>query len=130
MIPSVVNKIHNAKVNQHKTVKVWGDGTQKREFMYIKDLVEFIYFSIKNFERLPNIINVGVGYDFTIKEYYEMISRIVGYKGKFEYEISKPQGMKRKLVDISKLNDFGWTHKYSIEEGLIDTYKFFKTNYE
>ncbi len=130
MIPSVVNKIHNAKVKEHKTVKVWGDGTSKREFMYIKDLVEFIYFSIKNFERLPNIINVGVGYDYTIKEYYQMISRIIGYDGKFEYDISKPQGMKRKLVDISKLNDLGWTHKYSIEEGLMDTYKFFKTNYE
>ena len=130
MIPSVVNKIHNAKVKEHKTVKVWGDGTSKREFMYIKDLVEFIYFSIKNFEKLPNIINVGVGYDYTIKEYYQMISRIIGYDGKFEYDISKPQGMKRKLVDISKLNDLGWTHKYSIEEGLMDTYKFFKTNYE
>ncbi|MEL0008736.1 MAG: NAD-dependent epimerase/dehydratase family protein [Flammeovirgaceae bacterium] len=130
MIPSVVNKIHNAKVKEHKIVKVWGDGTSKREFMYIKDLVEFIYFSIKNFERLPNIINVGVGYDYTIKEYYQMISRIIGYDGKFEYDISKPQGMKRKLVDISKLNDLGWTHKYSIEEGLMDTYKFFKTNYE
>ena len=130
MIPSVVNKIHNAKVKEHKTVKVWGDGTSKREFMYIKDLGEFIYFSIKNFERLPNIINVGVGYDYTIKEYYQMISRIIGYDGKFEYDISKPQGMKRKLVDISKLNDLGWTHKYSIEEGLMDTYKFFKTNYE
>lgn len=130
MIPSVVNKIHNAKVKEHKTVKVWGDGTSKREFMYIKDLVDFIYFSIKNFERLPNIINVGVGYDYTIKEYYQMISRIIGYDGKFEYDISKPQGMKRKLVDISKLNDLGWTHKYSIEEGLMDTYKFFKTNYE
>ena len=130
MIPSVVNKSHNAKVKEHKTVKVWGDGTSKREFMYIKDLVEFIYFSIKNFEKLPNIINVGVGYDYTIKEYYQMISRIIGYDGKFEYDISKPQGMKRKLVDISKLNDLGWTHKYSIEEGLMDTYKFFKTNYE
>ena len=130
MIPSVINKIHNAKVKEHKTVKVWGDGTSKREFMYIKDLVEFIYFSIKNFERLPNIINVGVGYDYTIREYYQMISRIIGYDGKFEYDISKPQGMKRKLVDISKLNDFGWTYKYSTEQGLIETYKFFKTNYE
>ena len=98
--------------------------------MYIKDLVEFIYFSIINFERLPNIINVGVGYDYTIKEYYQMISRIIGYDGKFEYDISKPQGMKRKLVDISKLNDFGWTYKYSTEQGLMETYKFFKTNYE
>ncbi len=130
MIPSVVNKIHNAKVKGHKTVKIWGDGTSKREFMYIKDLVEFIYFSIINFERLPNIINVGVGYDYTIKEYYQMISRIIGYDGKFEYDISKPQGMKRKLVDISKLNDFGWTYKYSTEQGLMETYKFFKTNYE
>jgi GDP-L-fucose synthase len=130
MIPSVVNKIHNAKIKGHETVTVWGDGHSKREFMYINDLIDFIYFSIKNFERLPKIINVGLGYDYTIKEYYQIISKIIGYDGKFEFDTSKPQGMKRKLVDISKLNDLGWTHKYSIEQGLRDTYKFFKTNYE
>ena len=59
-----------------------------------------------------------------------MISKIIGYDGKFEFDNSKPQGMKRKLVDISKLNNLDWTHKYSIEQGLRDTYKFFKTNYE
>ena len=81
MIPSVVNKIHNAKVREHKTVKVWGDGTSKE--IHVHKTLEFIYFSIKNFEKLPNIINVGVGYDYTIKEYYQMISRIIGYDGKF-----------------------------------------------
>ena len=130
MIPSVVNKIHNAKIKEHKTVTIWGDGHSKREFMYINDLIDFIYFSIKNFERIPKVINVGVGYDYTIKEYYHMISKIIGYDGKFEFDNSKPQGMKRKLVDISKLNNLDWTHKYSIEQGLRDTYKFFKTNYE
>jgi len=130
MIPSVVNKIHNAKIKEHKTVTIWGDGHSKREFMYINDLIDFIYFSIKNFERIPKVINVGVGYDYTIKEYYHMISKIIGYDGKFEFDTSKPQGMKRKLVDISKLNNLDWTHKYSIEQGLRDTYKFFKTNYE
>ena len=130
MIPSVVNKIHNAKIKEHKTVTIWGDGHSKREFMYINDLIDFIYFSVKNFERIPKVINVGVGYDYTIKEYYHMISKIIGYDGKFEFDNSKPQGMKRKLVDISKLNNLDWTHKYSIEQGLRDTYKFFKTNYE
>ena len=79
---------------------------------------------------MPKVINVGLGYDYTIKEYYQIISKIIGYDGKFEFDTTKPQGMKRKLVDISKLNDLGWTHKHSIEQGLSDTYKFFKTNYE
>lgn len=130
MIPSVINKIHKAKIQKHKTVTIWGDGNSRREFMYIKDLVDFLFFSIKNIERLPKIINVGVGHDFTINKYYQLISNIVGYNGKFDYDLSKPQGMNRKLIDISKLNNLGWNHKYSIEEGLKDTYKFYKINYE
>ena len=130
MIPSVINKIHKAKIQKDKTVTIWGDGNSRREFMYIKDLVDFLFFSIKNIERLPKIINVGVGYDFTINKYYQLISNIVGYNGKFDYDLSKPQGMNRKLIDISKLNNLGWSHKYSMEDGLKDTYKFYKINYE
>lgn len=130
MIPAVMNKIHLAKTNNDKMVTIWGDGNSRREFMYIKDLIDFIYYSIENIQKLPNYINVGVGSDHTIREYYKMISKVIGYKGNFKLDLSKPQGMKRKLVDISLLNNLGWKHKYPVEEGLQETYKFYEQNYE
>jgi nucleoside-diphosphate-sugar epimerase len=130
MIPSVMNKIHLAKTNNDKMVTIWGDGNSRREFMYIKDLIDFIYYSIENIQKLPNFINVGVGSDYTIKEYYKMISKVIGYKGNFKLDLSKPQGMKRKLVDISLLNNLGWKHKFQVEEGLEETYKFYEQNHE
>ena len=130
MIPSVMHKIHLAKTNNDKMVTIWGDGNSRREFMYIKDLIDFIYYSIENIQKLPNFINVGVGFDYTINEYYKMISKVIGYKGNYKFDLSKPQGMKRKLVDISLLNDLGWKHKYQVEVGLEETYKFYEQNYE
>ncbi|MDB3874119.1 GDP-L-fucose synthase [Flavobacteriaceae bacterium] len=130
MIPSVMHKIHLAKTNNDKMVTIWGDGNSRREFMYIKDLIDFIYYSIENIQKLPNFINVGVGSDYTINEYYKMISKVIGYKGNYKFDLSKPQGMKRKLVDISLLNDLGWKHKYQVEVGLEETYKFYEQNYE
>ena len=130
MIPGVIQKIHYAKQTNQSSVEIWGDGTSKREFMYIKDLIDFIGFSVKNFEVLPEILNVGTGKDYTIEEYYQMISKVIDYKGRFKYDLSKPSGMKRKLLDVSKSKKLGWKSRYTIQSGIEETYEYFKNNYE
>lgn len=129
MIPAVIHKIHHAKKMNNKIVDIWGDGKARREFMYIKDLIDFISFAIHNFSKIPAVINVGTGKDFTINEYYSKISKVIGYDGDFRYDLSKPSGMQRKLVDITELTSFGWNNKYSLEQGITETYNFYLNNY-
>ena len=130
MVPAVIKKIHEAKKNNLETINIWGDGLAKREFMYTSDLADFIYYSIVNFEKMPQNINVGIGKDYTINEYYKIISDIIGFKGKFKNDFSKPTGMKKKLIDNKKLNDFGWSYKTSLELGIKKTYKYFLEHIE
>lgn len=106
-------------------VEIWGDGTARREFMYTEDLVDAIDFCIKNFSKMPVYLNIGLGYDYSIAEYYQAIAEMIGYQGKFVFDTTKPVGMKQKLVDVSLLNDFGWKSKISLKEGLIKTYQFY-----
>jgi GDP-L-fucose synthase len=130
MIPGVIQKIHHAKYTKQTSVEIWGDGTSKREFMYIKDFIDFIGFSVNNFDLLPEIINVGIGKDYTIKEYYQIISNVIDYKVNFTYDLSKPAGMKRKLLDVSKTKKLGWKPTYEISSGIQETYEYFINNYE
>lgn len=125
MIPAVIRKIHEAKVRGLEKIDIWGDGTARREFMYSGDLADFIFFAISNFNDLPQNINVGLGYDYPINEYYEMVADVVQFEGKFEHDLSKPTGMKQKLIDNSEINRLNWRHKTSLREGIIKTYKYF-----
>ena len=129
MMSAAIYKIHNAKISNKNQVTIWGNGKVKREFMYIKDLVNFVIYAVNNFDSLPNLINVGTGKDFSINEYYKTISKLIGYKGDFKYDLSKPSGMERKLVDVSNLNKLGWKCSYSLEEGISETYKFYLEHY-
>ena len=125
MIPAVIKKIHEAKKNNLQFVDIWGDGLARREFMYASDLADFIYFAIKNFNKMPQNINVGIGKDYSINDYYKKIANIIGFKGKFKNDFSKPIGMKKKLISNLKLIEFGWKHKTSLEEGIKYTYQYF-----
>jgi GDP-L-fucose synthase len=125
MIPAVINKIHKAKVNNESQTIIWGNGNARREFMYVEDLVDFIFWTIPNFDKLDHYTNVGLGYDYTINEYYELIAKIIGYNGTFVHDLSKPEGMKRKLCSIEKINKLGWSPKFTINQGLELTYKFY-----
>lgn len=127
MLPAVIKKIHEAKVNQIESVVIWGDGEARREFMYAEDLADFIYFSIENYDNLPQNINVGLGHDYSINEYYQTIANVIGYKGCFIHDLSKPVGMKQKLMDISLLNSYGWKYKTELKEGIKKTYEFYKS---
>ena len=125
MIPAAIQKIHKAKMEGLNDVEIWGDGLTRREFMSASDLADFTFYCVKNFEKMPQNINCGLGYDFTIKEYYMAVAKVIGYEGEFSYNLNKPAGMKQKLVDVKLLNKFGWKHKYSLEAGLEIAYDFY-----
>ena len=125
MIPGVIRKIHDAKNKNLEFVNIWGDGLARREFMYAADIADFIYYAVKNFNKMPQNINVGLGLDYSIIEYYKIIADVIGYKGKFNHDMTKPTGMKRKLIDDKRLSEFGWSHQTSLELGIKKTYKYF-----
>lgn len=132
LLPAVIRKIHHAKQAGDPTVTIWGDGSARREFMYAKDIADFIFFAIKNIDRIPQNLNVGLGHDHSISEYYQAVAEVVGFNGNFEFDLSKPVGMKQKLVDVKKLQNLGWNHKTSLIDGINEAYKFYKEslNYE
>ena len=125
MIPGVIRRIYDAKNNNSKHVDIWGDGLARREFMYAEDLADFIYYAVENFNKMPQNINVGLGHDYSIIDYYKIIANVIGFKGKFNHDMSKPIGVKKKLIDIKKLNKFGWSYKTSLELGIKKTYDYF-----
>jgi len=123
MIPAVIRKIHEAVINKSSNIDIWGDGEARREFMFAEDLADFIIFAIDKLDKMPQNINVGLGTDYTINEYYKVIAEVVGFKGEFIHDLSKPVGMKQKLIDDKKLAEFGWRHKTPLKEGVLKTYK-------
>ncbi len=125
MVPAVIRKIHEAVQNKEKTVEIWGNGEARREFLYTEDVADFVQFSIEKMEQLPEMINVGLGFDYTILEYYKEIAAVVGFKGEFTFNLDKPIGMKRKLVDVSLAKKMGWQSKTSLNEGLKKTYAYY-----
>ena len=126
VIPALIRKFHEAKVNGAKSVVVWGTGTPRREFLYVDDLADACLFLMENCDaQHAEIINVGTGEDITIKELAEMIKSIVDFNGEIIFDSSKPDGTPRKLLDISRIKKLGWSPKTSLEEGLRATYAYF-----
>ncbi len=130
VIPALIRKFHEAKIKKSPKVLVWGSGKQKREFLHVDDLAE-ASFKIMNLEKkkyYKNIdlrcshINVGFGSDLSIKVLANIIKDITQYKGKIEFDVSKPDGMKKKLLNNKKMLSFGWKPKYSLKDGLKRTY--------
>lgn len=128
MIPAVIRKVHEA-TKTNNSVEVWGTGEARREFMFVEDLIDFIIWSIDNYEQLPSLINVGLGYDYSINEYYQSVAEVIGFRGEFTYDLSKPEGMMRKLCSIHKQRQLGWKPKHSLKEGLEKTYQFYLKNH-
>lgn len=125
MIPSIIRKLDQAKKQDIESVEIWGDGEARREFMYAGDLADCIAFTISNWKKVPVLMNVGLGYDYTVNEYYENIKKILGYKGTFTHDLTKPVGMKQKLLDVTRAKDIGWIAKTSLEEGVKYTYEYY-----
>ena len=126
MVPAVIRKIYEAKENNIDEVEIWGNGLSRREFMYAGDLADFVYYALAHFNKMPQNLNVGLGADYTINEYYQVIAKVIGYEGTFTHDLSKPMGMKKKMIDNTQLTAFGWQPKTSLEEGIKQTLEYFK----
>ncbi|RXK87359.1 GDP-L-fucose synthase [Filimonas effusa] len=128
VLPALIRRFHEAKVNNDSSVTVWGTGKPKREFLYADDLAEAcVYLMEKYNER--ELINIGTGEDLSIKELAETVKKIVGFGGELLFDESKPDGTPRKLMDVSKLASFGWKYHTPLEEGIKSAYQdFLKTN--
>jgi len=127
MIPAVIRKIHEAKVQKLDSVEIWGDGNARREFLFAEDLADFIFFALKKFDELPIYTNVGLGYDYSINEYYSVIKEALGYTGAFTHDLTRPTGMPQKLLDITRQTQLGWQPKIDLKTGVQRTYQYFLT---
>lgn len=128
VIPALIRRMHEAKVNKTKSISIWGSGKVRREFLYVGDLADAIFWLMKNYNG-KQFLNVGTGEDVSIKELAFLIRQVVGYQGELVFDTSKPEGMPRKLLDVSKLYALGWQPKISLEKGLLKEYQWFKKNY-
>jgi GDP-L-fucose synthase len=138
VIPALISRFHEAKINQLPQVVIWGSGTPMREFLYVDDMAAASVFVMKlpktiydqHTKPMLSHINVGSGFDVSIKELADSISMVVGYKGQIIFDRNKPDGTIKKLMDSSRLNSLGWYAKIGLKEGLIKTYKDFLENSE
>jgi GDP-L-fucose synthase len=121
VLPALMRKIHEARINQDPSVTIWGTGTPKREFLHADDLADACYFLMENFSE-AGLVNIGVGEDISINELAELVKRIIGYEGALQHDTSKPDGTPRKLMDTSKLHAMGWKAKIGLEEGIREVY--------
>jgi GDP-L-fucose synthase len=121
VLPALIRKIHEAKINDEPSVTIWGSGEPKREFLHVDDLAEACLYLMNHFDE-AGLVNVGTGSDLSILELAKMIAGIVGYTGSIQKDISKPDGTPRKLMDVSKINAMGWKARISLEEGIRMVY--------
>jgi GDP-L-fucose synthase len=122
VLPAMIRKFHEAKLEDRESVEIWGTGTPKREFLYVDDLADACVFLMNNYSE-NEIVNIGTGQDVTIAELAVAISKVVGYKGNIYYNTEMPDGTPRKLLDVSKLEEIGWKYSTSLIEGIEKTYK-------
>lgn len=128
VLPALIHRFHEAAVSHAEIVECWGSGTPRREFLYADDFAEACHVLLDSYdEDLP--INVGVGTDTSIAELAELIAGVVGYRGEIRWDTSKPDGTPRKLLDVSRITELGWTPTTSLEAGLHTTYEWFLANH-
>lgn len=130
VLPMLVRRFHEAKVNNRSEVVVWGTGMPKREFMYAGDLAKAVVFLLKNksASEIGEFINIGTGEEITILELAELIKEVVGFKGRIVFDTSKPDGTMRKLMDVSRINNLGWHAQTSLKDGIKLVYVDFLNN--
>jgi GDP-L-fucose synthase len=127
VLPAMMRKFHEAKLNNNAAVTLWGSGTPMREFLFVDDMAASVVFALEN--KLPEYLyNVGTGEDLTIKQLAETIQKITGHQGEIIWDSSKPDGTPRKLMDISKMHALGWKHQVQLEAGIQKTYAWFLEN--
>lgn len=128
VLPALIRKFHEAKINNKPEVEIWGTGKPMREFLHVEDMADACYFLMENYND-KQFVNIGTGKDVSIREMAEIIREVTGYKGKLTFNTNKPEGTPRKLMDVSKLHSLGWKHQIELKEGIEKTYKDFMENY-
>lgn len=128
VLPALIRKFHEAKMQEKKEAVIWGTGTPRRELLHVDDLADACVFLMDNYES-DEIINIGTGKDTSIRELAEIVKEIVGFEGLIKNDPSKPDGTPQKLLDVSKLQALGWQHKIALKEGVRHTYEWFGGNY-
>ncbi|WPU95821.1 GDP-L-fucose synthase [Mucilaginibacter sabulilitoris] len=121
VLPALIRRFHEAKLNGEKTVTIWGTGNPKREFLYADDLAEACLFLMESYNE-KELINVGTGEDLSIAELANLVKNVVGFEGELFFDTSKPDGTPRKLMDVSKLHNLGWKHHTALTEGILLAY--------
>lgn len=129
VLPAMIRKFHEAKLNNHSDVVLWGSGTPMREFLFVDDLAEAVVYALE--KNLPEYLyNVGTGKDVTIKELALTIQKATGHEGNIIWDSSKPDGTPRKLMDVSKMKNEGWSYSTELDKGITQTYQWFKEHIE
>lgn len=124
VLPALIRRFHEAKLNGANQVEVWGTGKARREFIFVDDLADACFYLFTEYSG-NDFFNIGIGDDYSIKEIVEIIAEVVNYEGEIVFDISKPDGVLKKLMDASKINEAGWRAKTSLREGIERTYKYF-----
>jgi len=127
VVAALIMKIHAAKVGGSSAVELWGSGTPQREFLFSEDLADACVFAMKNYSE-ETFLNVGTGREMTIRELAENIASVIGWRGHFTFDRTKPDGMPRKVMDVSRINALGWTAKTEFEAGLNEAYRWYLAN--
>lgn len=129
LVPAIIHKIHTAKLTGASTVEIWGDGTARREFMYAGDIADATLRALEDLEELPETINIGLGCDYSINEYYSVAASVIGWQGEFVHDLAKPVGVNQKTLNIDRQSTWGWSPKTSLEEGISLTYRYYLEEY-
>ena len=127
VVGALMVKIHRAGMTGAPSVEIWGTGTPRREFLHVDDCADACVFLLRNYDS-PEIVNIGVGEDMTIRIFAETLAKVIGWSGAFVYDTSKPDGTPRKLVDTRRINALGWHARIGLEDGLRDAYAWFLAN--
>lgn len=125
LVPAVIHKIHTAQQSLDQVVEIWGDGMARREFMYGRDFADAVFYALDHFDSMPDTINIGLGRDYSINEYYSAIAEVIGWNGSFQHDLSKPVGMQQKLVSIERQKAWGWQPRISLSQGIRETYQYY-----
>ena len=130
MLPAILHRMHKAKNNGNAPIVIWGDGTAKREFLYAPDLADFLNTALTKFSQLPEVMNVGSGVEVSVNEMHQHMAKVIGYNGELQHDLSRPVGRKRRYLELSKQEEFGWSPKTQFEEALTSTYDYLRGTLE
>jgi GDP-L-fucose synthase len=127
VLPALIRKFHEGKINQQPAVEVWGSGSPLREFLHVDDLADACYFLMQHYNE-KEFVNIGTGQDLSIRALAEMIQDILGYSGELVWNTSKPDGTPRKLMNVAKIESLGWKHQIDLRNGIESVYSEFVQN--